>query len=300
MKIVNIGSLNLDMVYHVDHVSQPGETLPSSSVEEHLGGKGLNQSIACAKAGACVYHAGKIGSDGLVLKEELNKWGVNTEYLGQVMDTKNGHAIIQVDKNGQNAILLFAGSNFRITEADIDETLAAFEAGDILLLQNETSCVPYMIRKAHEKGMQVVLNPSPMSPELAAMDEMKYVDWFILNEIEGNQISGETEAEKICDSILAKYPHAHVMLTLGGNGCMFKDKDRVARHNIYKVDVVDTTAAGDTFTGFFLAGVVKGLPIEKVLELASKASAIAVGRPGASPSIPTLEEVESAQLVEKE
>ncbi|MBR2806275.1 MAG: ribokinase [Oscillospiraceae bacterium] len=296
MKILDMGSLNLDFVYHVDHVAAPGETLPSSSVEEHLGGKGLNQSIACAKAGACVYHAGKIGSDGMALKEALEENGVNTQFIDQVNDTKNGHAIIQVDKNGQNSILLFAGSNFRITEADVDRTLAEFDAGDILLLQNETTCVQYAIKAAHDKGMQVVLNPSPMSAELASMDEMKYVDWFILNEVEGNQISGETEPEKICDSILAKYPDAHVMLTLGGNGCMFKDKNIVARHPIFKVKVVDTTAAGDTFTGYFLAGVVKGLPMEKTLELASKASAIAVGRPGASPSIPSLEEVESAQL----
>ena len=296
MKILNMGSLNLDFVYHVDHVAAPGETLPSSSVEEHLGGKGLNQSIACAKAGACVYHAGKIGSDGMVLKEALEENGVNTQFLDQVNDTKNGHAIIQVDKNGQNSILLFAGSNFRITEADVDRTLAEFDAGDILLLQNETTCVQYAIKAAHDKGMQVVLNPSPMNAELASMDEMKYVDWFILNEVEGNQISGETDPEKICDSILAKYPEAHVMLTLGGNGCMFKDKNVVARHPIFKVKVVDTTAAGDTFTGYFLAGVVKGMPMEKILELASKASAIAVGRPGASPSIPSLEEVESAQL----
>ncbi|MBR2671596.1 MAG: ribokinase [Oscillospiraceae bacterium] len=296
MKILDMGSLNLDFVYHVDHVAAPGETLPSSSVEEHLGGKGLNQSIACAKAGACVYHAGKIGSDGMALKEALEENGVNTQFIDQVNDTKNGHAIIQVDKNGQNSILLFAGSNYRITEADVDRTLAEFEAGDILLLQNETTCVQYAIKAAHDKGMQVVLNPSPMSAELASMDEMKYVDWFILNEVEGNQISGETEPEKICDSILTKYPNAHVMLTLGGNGCMFKDKNIVARHPIFKVKVVDTTAAGDTFTGYFLAGVVKGLPMEKTLELASKASAIAVGRPGASPSIPSLEEVESAQL----
>ena len=296
MKILNMGSLNLDFVYHVDHVAAPGETLPSSSVEEHLGGKGLNQSIACAKAGACVYHAGKIGSDGMVLKEALEENGVNTQFLDQVNDTKNGHAIIQVDKNGQNSILLFAGSNFRITEADVDRTLAEFDAGDILLLQNETTCVQYAIKAAHDKGMQVVLNPSPMNAELASMDEMKYVDWFILNEVEGNQISGETDPEKICDSILAKYPEAHVMLTLGGNGCMFKDKNVVARHPIFKVKVVDTTAAGDTFTGYFLAGVVKGMPMEKILELASKASAIAVGRPGASPSIPSLEEVENAQL----
>ena len=296
MKILNMGSLNLDIVYHVDHVVMPGETLSSSSVEEHLGGKGLNQSIACAKAGACVYHAGKIGVDGLVLKEELEKNGINTKFLDQVTDTKNGHAIIQVDKNGQNSIILFAGSNHKITEADVDRTLEDFEAGDILLLQNETTCVQYAIKAAHEKGMQVVLNPSPMSPELASMDELKYVDWFVLNEVEGNQISGETEPEKICDSILARYPDAHVMLTLGGNGCMFKDKNTVARHPIFKVKVVDTTAAGDTFTGYFLAGVVKGMPMEKILEMASKASAIAVGRPGASPSIPTLEEVENAQL----
>ena len=300
MKILNLGSLNLDIVYQVDHICQPGETLPSSSVENHLGGKGLNQSIACARAGADVYHGGWVGSDGLILKEALAENGVNVDLMKQDMSTKNGHAIIQVDKNGQNSILLFAGSNYKLTEKDVDEAISGFDAGDILLLQNETTCVPYMIKAAHDKGMKVVLNPSPMSPELAAMDELKYVDWFILNEIEGEQISGEKDPEKICNCILDMFPGAHVMLTLSGNGCMFKDADTEARHSIYKVKAVDTTAAGDTFTGYFLAGIVKGLAIEETLEMASKASAIAVSRPGASPSIPTIDEVLAADLEIKE
>ncbi|MGI5887984.1 MAG: ribokinase [Oscillospiraceae bacterium] len=298
MKILDLGSLNLDNVYHVDHICQPGETLPSSLVENHLGGKGLNQSIACAKAGAKVLHAGKIGSDGDVLKEELEKAGVDTRFLKKDNTIKNGHAIIQVDKNGQNSILLFAGSNFRITEADVDEALAACDPGDVLLLQNETTCVQYAIRAAHEKGIMVALNPSPMNDELASCDELKYVDWFILNEVEGFQISGKHDPDEICDAFLSRFPKTHIMLTLGNKGCIYRDADTRATHGIYDVKVVDTTAAGDTFTGYFLAGIVSGRPIEEVLETASKASSIAVNTAGASNSIPTLDQVLKANLPE--
>ena len=166
MKILNFGSLNLDYVYRVAHSVQPGETIASSGMETFCGGKGLNQSVALARAGAEVYHAGRVGEDGQLLIETCRQSGVHTELILQT-NGKSGHTIIQVDDNGQNSILLAGGANRRITEQDVETALRAFGAGDLLLLQNEISCLPVLIERAYEKGMRVVLNPSaPAKPKL--------------------------------------------------------------------------------------------------------------------------------------
>ena len=296
MKILNFGSLNLDNTYIVDHFVQPGETMTSIRLENACGGKGTNQSIALAKAGAEVYHAGRIGTDGGVLRDLLNANGVDTRFLKTVDNEKTGHAIIQVNQEGQNCIILYKGSNYSFTNDDVDEILSAFEPGDIMILQNETSCVEYAIEAAAKRGLKVALNPSPMTPELAASPAMKYVTWFILNELEGAAIAGKEKGADICAELLAKFPGCKVMLTLGKDGCVYSDGEQTIRHGIFKVKAVDTTAAGDTFAGFFLGGVAQGKPMEEILRTASKASAIAVSRPGAAPSIPTLEEVMNTEL----
>lgn len=289
MKVLNFGSLNLDYVYNVDHMIQPGETMATYGLNTFCGGKGLNQSIALAKAGVEVYHAGLIGEEGGILLEACKEGGVDARFV-KTIEGKSGHTIIQVDKNGQNCILLYGGANRAMTKEYIDEVLDFFEAGDILLLQNEVNLVEYMIDQAYAKGMMVVINPSPYNEALDACDFSK-ISLFLVNEIEGAQITGETEPDTILAALKEKYPHAKVVLTLGGDGSVYQDETGQYRQGIFKVKAVDTTAAGDTFTGYFISSIIDGTPVEEGLRLAAKASAIAVSRPGATASIPLREEV---------
>lgn len=290
MRVLNFGSMNLDYVYTVDHMVLPGETQNSQGMNTFLGGKGFNQSTALAKAGVEVYHAGLIGEEGKIFRETAKEYGIRDEYI-QVCDEKNGHTIIQVDKNGQNCILLYGGANRAITREFVDEVLSGFEKGDIILLQNEINELDYIIDKAYEKGMQIFLNPSPFDGALDACDLNK-ISCFLLNEIEGGQIAGETEPDKIIDGILANYENAKVVLTLGGDGSVYADKEKRCQQPVYKVETVDTTAAGDTFTGYFIAGLLQGKTVEETMRMCAVAAGIAVSRPGAAPSIPYMEEVE--------
>lgn len=298
MKILNLGSLNLDYVYTVPHFVQGGETIATTGRKEFCGGKGLNQSIALARAGATVFHAGKIGPEGNILKSRLHDSGVDTRFVDQVV-CATGHAVIQVESTGQNCILIYGGANQCISTADVDRVLEFFEAGDILLLQNETSARDYAIVRGAAKGMKIALNPSPMDEELRNSPALKHVDLFLLNEVEGCAFTGATNPETICEKMHDLYPKAVIVLTLGSDGVVYFDGENRFFHGIYQVQAVDTTAAGDTFAGFFLAGIAAGITPQICLELASKASALAVSKPGASDSIPTMEEVLSASLTEK-
>lgn len=206
MKVLNFGSLNYDYVYKVDHMILAGETMDSYGLETHFGGKGLNQSIALAKAGVPVQHAGMVGEDGQGFLDLCKRNGVDTEFV-RMVSGKSGHTIIQLDKNAQNSILLYGGSNRAITKDFVDEVLANFGKGDILLLQNEVNLLPYIIDTAYERGMRIVLNPSPYNEALDACD-MGKISVFLVNEIEGAQISGENEPERILDVMAEKFPEA--------------------------------------------------------------------------------------------
>lgn len=290
MKVLNFGSLNLDYTYAVDHMVAAGETLASARMNIFCGGKGLNQSLALAKAGVPVYHAGQIGEDGEILLETCKNGGVNAEFIKKIQG-KTGHAIIQVDKSGQNCILLYGGANRSITRAYVDEVLGHFESGDILLLQNEINELDYIIDSAFEKGMTIILNPSPYDGVLWSCDFHK-ISMFLMNEIEGGQVTGETEPDAILKKLKEMYPETKVVLTLGSDGSVYQYKEEQCWQGIYKVNVLDTTAAGDTFTGYFIASIIEGMPVAEGLALAAKASAIAVSREGATTSIPLREEVE--------
>lgn len=289
MKVLNFGSLNLDYVYQVESILIPGETQASKNRQIFCGGKGLNQSIALAKAGIPVYHAGLIGEGGEPLLEVCKENGVNTEFIRQIPGPC-GHTVIQVDENGQNCILLFGGSNRSMTKEFVDTVLDSFEEGDIILLQNEINELDYIIDRAYEKHMMIILNPSPFDNALENCDLSK-ISLFLMNEIEGFQITGEKEPDKILAKVKALYPKAKVVLTLGGDGSVYQDETGIYRQGIFKVKAVDTTAAGDTFTGYFISSIIDGLPVQDGLELAAKASAIAVSRPGATASIPLRSEV---------
>lgn len=292
MKLLDFGSLNIDHTYQLPHLVRPGETLASDSYHKSEGGKGFNQAVALAKAGQEVYLAGAIGQDGLFLRDYLQELGVHTEHLC-VLDAPTGHAMIQLDAEGQNCIILFGGTNGMITEAMIDEVLADFGTGDYLLLQNEISHVDSIICAAHAKGMHIILNPSPMSPELLTWP-LELVEWFILNEIEGADITGKTQPEEMLDELLRRYPACHVVLTLGERGSVYADATQRMDQSIVSAHTVDTTAAGDTFTGYFIHALLQGEAIQQALKTAACASAITVSRPGAGRSIPAAEEVQAA------
>ena len=289
MKVLNFGSLNLDYVYQVESILIPGETQASKSRQIFCGGKGLNQSIALAKAGIPVYHAGLIGEGGEPLLEVCKENGVNTEFIRQIPGPC-GHTVIQVDRNGQNCILLFGGSNRSMTKEFVDSVLDSFDEGDIILLQNEINELDYIIDRAYEKKMMIILNPSPFDSALEKCDLSK-ISLFLMNEIEGFQITGEKEPDRILAKVKELYPKAKVVLTLGGDGSVYQDETGIYRQGIFKVKTVDTTAAGDTFTGYFISSVIDGMPVQDGLKLAAKASAIAVSRPGATASIPLRSEV---------
>ena len=292
MKVLNIGSMNLDLVYSVDHIVQPGETEASFVLDTFLGGKGLNQSMALAKAGVEVYQGGMIGEDGQVFLDACAEYGVKADYI-RTIPGKSGHAVIQRDKNAQNCILLYGGANQMLTEEYVDEVLTNFGEGDILLLQNEINQMPYIVEKAYEKGMQIALNPSPYNEKLDAVDMAK-ISIFLLNEVEGNQVTGLTDPDEIIAEMLRRFPKARIVLTLGKDGAVYADAEQKHFQPIFKVQAVDTTAAGDTFTGYFLAGLLNSMPVPEILKMSAKASSIAVTRAGAVPSIPYREEVLAA------
>ncbi len=289
MKILNFGSCNLDYVYSLDHIVKVGETETTHKLETFPGGKGLNQSIALARAGVEVYHAGCVGIDGNMLVDTLKESGVDVSYI-QTVDVKNGHAVIQVSSEGENSIFLYPGSNEMITELYVDTVLADFEKGDIILLQNEINNVDYIIDKAYAKGLLIVLNPSPFNEKISKVDLNK-ITYLVLNEVEAKEYCGYDEPKGIVTYFKNNYPDLRVMLTLGSKGCLYADKDREAGHPVYEVTAVDTTAAGDTFTGYFISGISRGQEIETVLKYASAAAAISVSREGAAPSIPEIEYV---------
>ena len=289
MKILNLGSMNLDYVYNMDHIVKPGETESSTEMNIFLGGKGMNQSVALAKAGAEVYQGGMIGNDGQPFLDACREYGVHSEYI-RVVDAKSGHAIIQIDKDGQNSILLYGGANQMLTKGYVDDVLNYFDSGDILLLQNEVNLLPYIVDQAYGKGMQIALNPSPFNEKLNEVD-MSKVSIFLLNEIEGEQITGSNAPDDILTKLLEMYPKARIVLTLGKDGAVYADAQQKHFQRAFTVKAVDTTAAGDTFTGYFLAGLIEGMEIPQILEISAKASSITVSREGAVPSIPYRREI---------
>ena len=294
MKVLNFGSLNLDYTYQVPHIVREGETISSNDVQMHLGGKGFNQSVALARAGVPVYHAGLVGEEGLDFYDACQECGIKTDYIKTVTG-RCGHTIIQVDDEGQNSIVLYGGANQKNTKEYVDEVLKNFETGDILLLQNEVNELPYVIDQAFAKGMTIVLNPSPMNEIIDECDLGK-VSIFVLNETEGQQLTGQTTPTTIVAAMEASFANAKVVLTLGKGGSIFHHGDEELYQAAFDVDTVDTTAAGDTFTGFLIAGILKKQPMRDVLVNASKAAALAVQKQGAAQSIPFMSEVELFEL----
>lgn len=290
MKILNYGSMNIDRFYAVPHTVRPGETILAQGMTIYCGGKGLNQSIAIAKAGGEIYHAGVLGEDGDILLDALTRHGVDTRHIKRVAGASS-HTVIQVDGEGQNCIIVCAGENVRVLDADIDAVLCGFAAGDMIILQNELDNTAHIMRKAAARGMVVAFNPSPVN-ELLQTYPLESVSWFLMNEIEGEAITGETDPARILAAMAQKYPKASVVLTLGAEGAYCRHAGQTYFQPSFKVKAVDTTAAGDTFTGYLVTGLSRGEALPKVLERAARASSITVGRKGAADSIPSWQELE--------
>ncbi|MBQ7206413.1 MAG: ribokinase [Lentisphaeria bacterium] len=283
MRVLNIGSLNIDIVYRVPHIVRPGETLSSFSAARHAGGKGLNQSVALARAGVEAAHAGAVGQDGLFLRELLEKEHVDCSGIEVLRDEPTGCAVIQVADDGENAIVLLHGANFAVTPERIRRALEKMPEGSVVLLQNEISSLKECMELAAKMNLRIFFNPSPMDKTIGALP-LEAVDTFLVNE-------GEARALQTCAG--ERISRCNILTTLGARGAEYRGRNgefvRVPAANAGKA--VDTTGAGDTFTGYFVASLVQGEDPEAAMKRAAAAAAIAVTRPGAAESIPYLSEI---------
>lgn len=289
-RVLNLGSINIDHSYTVPHFVRPGETIGSLTYARGAGGKGYNQSIGLARAGASVAHLGAVGEDGRWLREELATEGIDVSGI-RLIGQPTGHAIIQVTPEGENSILLHAGANQAITVEDLTATLTKFWPGDRFLCQNETALVPEAIRRAKERGMEIWFNPAPMTPVVNDYP-LSLLDWLIVNESEGAALSGKETPEAIVESLRRRLPKTHLVLTRGAAGVIYAHGSTSHVLPATKVQPVDTTSAGDTFIGFLLAGIMAGMEVSAALSRSCAAAALSVSRRGAATSIPNLIEVE--------
>ena len=300
MNVFNYGSINIDHIYRVTDFVRPGETLSSKNYHRMLGGKGANQSIALAKAGITVQHIGRISTADDWIIEKLQNHGVASDHIQRV-DEPTGHAIIQVSDAGENAILLYGGANQTHSEAELENTFNHAENGDYLLLQNECNLTAKVLKLAKAQGMIVAFNPAPITADVKDMP-LDCVDYLIVNEIESEGLINDpdfpsTKPKALLDKLHSLYPHLNIVMTLGGDGVIYKDSDQTVMVSAEKVDVVDTTAAGDTFIGYFIQQIIEGKSAEAALKLANKASSITVQTLGASESIPDMQTLKSLGLI---
>ncbi|SHE91413.1 ribokinase [Modicisalibacter ilicicola DSM 19980] len=293
--LYNYGSINIDHVYRVPHLVRPGETLSSRSYRQVLGGKGANQSLAMARAGGNVAHWGRLGHGDRWVLETLSTAGVDTGQI-ELTAEASGHALIQVDDHGENAIILHPGANHGFTDARQDELLASTAEDDWLLLQNECNALDRLIALAEERGLQVAFNPAPMAANVLRLP-LERCQLLFLNRGEAAGLVDQDEQaprEQLLDALRQRLPEVEIVLTLGQEGVCYQYGDTRLDLNAYRVEARDTTAAGDTFIGYFMAARQQGADIPASLRLASSAAALCVQREGAAPSIPVISEVEDA------
>lgn len=291
MAVFNFGSINIDHVYSVPHFVQPGETLSSNGYQSILGGKGANQSIALAKANNDVFHVGAIGITDSGFVEQMKEAGVNCQFVRAMTDVASGHAIIQVTPDAENNIILFGGANQTLSEDQIATALASAKPEDWVLLQNETNAIATVIEEAHKRNLNIAFNPAPMTKSVKSLP-LEKLSLLVVNEVEAEQLTGEQNVDAIKQALKAAYPKTKILLTLGKAGVWFIEGASEVFCEAFKVEAIDTTAAGDTFIGFFLAAYQAKTETKEALRYACAASALAVTRAGAAPSIPSVDEVE--------
>ncbi|MBP3906025.1 MAG: ribokinase [Peptostreptococcaceae bacterium] len=295
-KICVIGSLNMDLVVNVDEMPKKGQTLIGSSFKEVPGGKGANQAVAIARLGGDINMIGKVGSDsfGKTLIEQLKNDNVDTEYV-QIENCASGVAMITVDKNAENSIVVAPGANFKVLEEDIDKCIDGIKKSDIVVLQLETplNTIKYALEKSKELGKYTILNPAPA---VKLGDEIiRNVDLLTPNETELEILSGvkiETEDDiKKAAHVMIEKGVKELIVTLGSKGSLYINKDNMKLKNSYRVEAVDTTAAGDSYTGALAVAFSKNESVEEAMDFASKVGALTVLKEGAQTSLPTLEDV---------
>lgn len=289
-KLVNLGSLCVDNVYHVQNIARAGETVTSLGHEVHPGGKGLNQSLAAARAGAEVVHVGCVGADGGSLVDVLSGSGVDVSYI-RTLDGPSGSAVIQVDPRGQNAIFITGGANRLISPDQVDTAIGLLDADDWLLLQNEINDLDYVLQAAEAQGANTAFNVAPVDGR-----EIDYsysaVSLLIVNEIEACALAQSKEHMHAFAQLRTTYPTAQVILTLGGEGLFYGRGGKQLEMPAFDVEVMDETAAGDAFIGFFMAAMLRDESTYASLREASAAGAIAVTKTGAATSIPQKSDVD--------
>ncbi len=285
MAIWNLGSINIDRVYRLDSLPLPGETLTSRSHDSGLGGKGANQSVAAACAGAVTHHLGAMGPGDDWVVERLAARGVDTAHVARMADQATGHAIIMVDDQAENAIVIHPGANRAIDEDHLARSLTGIGAGDTLLLQNETSGQVAAAQAANAAGARVIYSAAPFDLQ-AVRQVLPHVTILAMN---------EGEAAQLFAAMPGDLPVQGLLITRGSKGAEYRDLTTGRTHEqaSFKVTPVDTTGAGDTFAGYFAAGLDGGLSIPDALRRASAAAALQVTRPGAGDAIPTAAEVDA-------
>lgn len=293
--ILVIGSLNADLVVRAPHFPLPGETISGSDLHIIPGGKGANQAVAAARQGASVAMLGRVGQDGFgqFLLESLKSNLVDVTHV-RADDSATGTAIIVVDANGQNSIVLSVGANGKVSPADVDNA-SGFTPGLILLqLEIPILTVLHAARVAHQRGIRVILNPAPA--QFLPDELISLVDFIIPNETElslltGIEVNDIPSAEQAAQTLLARGAK-HVIVTLGSKGALVVSGKQVTQVDTFTVEAIDTTAAGDAFIGGFASALLGGLEIEKAVKYANACGALAATKFGAQPSLPTREETE--------
>ncbi|NND93009.1 MAG: ribokinase [Granulosicoccus sp.] len=293
MNVFNFGSINVDMVYRVPHLVQPGETLASRSLVTVLGGKGANQSVALARAGIDVQHIGRIGVADEWAAAQMAAAGVGMDHV-EAIDGASGHAIIQVDDAGENSIILHGGANQSFDAPVLEAQLGTAAEGDWLLMQNECNGLDVAFDVAVRHGLSIAFNPAPMAGNVMALP-LERCAVLIVNETEAAELAGAEDPEAALAILAARYPQTRVVLTLGAAGAMLQVGTRQIRQPATAVQVVDTTGAGDTFVGYFMAGLIQAMDDASALGRACRAAALSVTVAGAAPSIPTAVAVDNFQ-----
>lgn len=301
-RIVVIGSCNTDMVVKANRIPVPGETILGGAFMMNPGGKGANQAVAAARMGANVTFISKTGND-LFGKQSMkiyNKENINTDFIFSDSHLPSGVALIMVDGNGENCIVVASGANASLSPQDIDKAKNVIENADIVLLQLETpiETVEYAAKLAHRKGIKVILNPAPAA--FLSNELLSHLYAIIPNNSEAEMLSGIKvsdwdSASKAATIISAKGVDL-VVITLGSKGALIKDGDTFIRVPVEKVKAVDTTAAGDTFCGALCVALSEGMGIEDAVKFANKAAGITVTREGAQAAIPFRKELEFVNL----
>ena len=295
-KIIVIGSSNVDMVVRTSHLPAPGETILGGEFFMNQGGKGANQAVAIKRLGNLIFMA-KLGNDVLGRQSVgyFKKEGIDTRYIALDEDSASGVALISVDDHAENSIVVASGANMLLNEQDVDKMLEEMCEGDILLMQLEIplQTVEYAARKAFGKGVKVVLNPAParsLPKELFRHLYMVTPNRIEAEMLTGIKIANDADVEKVAEEICAMGVK-NVIITLGSKGCLIREEGVSYRIDAFKVEPVDTTAAGDTFNGALCVGLSEGMDLKQAAVMASKASSIAVTRMGAQSSIPYREEL---------